>query len=695
MSQNKKSPITLFIVLLFSILTSCSPQPVYFPEPLLDSTSFRKQEGHDIAKEEEKKITRPRFESISQLVDTEYDIVQPSPLIADIGESYIINVDMLPLHQFIHEAMGKILKVPYVLGAGVANRKEPISLHLVESVPGERFFAIIKETLALHDLVIQRGEAGYIVNTKDKLRSAIPTIIPRGHNVAHATGRVMTVIPLYHASPSEVILYANRFLETGTVGGLFLNQRLNAIVVMGASERVVLMQQIVELVDRPFNDKRILELVNPIYLSGAELIESLQPVLMADGVQLADETHPNGLLLINIPNISSILVASPNKEWIATLQFWVGKLDNVVAAGEKLRSYSYPVKHRDVETVGAILQSFLGSETETESKAAATGSTISTSTTATDTGQTGAEKGEQVSRAFGSSKLQVIIDSDRNSLIIRTTAAKYRELVELLEQIDKLSKQVLLEMTIAEITLKDEEQLGVEWEMTGVGFNLDTVGQGVLSTLGGMGLGTAGLSYTLQDESGNIRAKLNAFAKDDRLNIVSRPHMLVLNRKEVSINIGQEIPVLTGQKVDSGSGDGILQSTDYTDTGLIINVIPTILEGNLVHLDLRQELSQGQSNDVSNIDSPIIVNRIIETELLAKSGELIMIGGLISKVDSWTEFKVPILGDIPYLGAFFKSVSQSTDTTELVILIVPHIIHDSSEIRELTEKFSGKLRLIK
>ena len=259
-----------------------------------------------------------------------------------------------------------------------------------------------------------------------------------------------------------------------------------------------------------------------------------------------------------------------------------------------------------------------------------------------------------------------------------------------MEKLDTEPKQVLIEVTIAEITLTDQLQFGFEWYLKHT--SSDYVGE--LQTIGGLGIGGAGFTYTLLGTAGKFNMIFNAFAKKNLINIVSTPHLVVLDGKEATINVGTEVPVVSSETTapDITAGQpSILRNVQYRNTGVILSVKPVITSEDKLNVEISQELSEAQANNISNIDSPIILNRSIKTTLNIKSGQTVLLGGLISENTSRTKSKVPLIGDIPVLGNLFSVNSKGKNKTELIITITPYIIKDSNSLDEIIRSIDKRL----
>ena len=252
---------------------------------------------------------------------------------------------------------------------------------------------------------------------------------------------------------------------------------------------------------------------------------------------------------------------------------------------------------------------------------------------------------------------------------------------------------MLIEVLIAEITLNDEEKTGLEFLLSGTALG----DRGLIGgTLGGLGLSAQGLSFTL-DSSGQTRAVLNFFFKEDKVVIRSRPRLLVKSGETANIEVGNEIPVIvqiSEEERQVGGLTNVLQEISYRKTGVQLEIKPIVQANGLVDLQISQQLSEARPSAATSLDgSPTILNRRISTSLTLRDGGSLLMGGLISGNRSAGLTGVPYLAQIPLLGRLFRSDALQEDRTELVIMVIPYVIADHREGWELTRQIREQLDL--
>ena len=203
---------------------------------------------------------------------------------------------------------------------------------------------------------------------------------------------------------------------------------------------------------------------------------------------------------------------------------------------------------------------------------------------------------------------------------------------------------------------------------------------------------TPGLSAAVFKSPADVRVFIDAVETESNLRVLSSPQLLVTDNKTANIRVGTQVPITTRQGTSSETGDALVQEIEYRDTGVLLTVTPRINSGGIVTLDVSQEQSVvgppvGPSGNVS------VDQRSIESSISIRSGETVVLGGLITERSTRGTTGIPVLSKIPVLGALFGSTSDDTSRTELIVLITPSVITTTEEAaavtRELRERLKG------
>jgi general secretion pathway protein D len=296
----------------------------------------------------------------------------------------------------------------------------------------------------------------------------------------------------------------------------------------------------------------------------------------------------------------------------------------------------------------------------------------------------------------GGSGARVIADPASNTLLAMVNQSEARTLEEALVRLDAQPPQILIEATVVEVTLNKSLQFGVQYFLRGtkfagqadssIGFTGSTSG-----TVSTQAPGFNGVIGTLTNPSVIVSA-LDAVTDSK---ILSSPQLLVRDAHEAVLKVGTQTPLLTQQATNlTTSTPAIVQTVEYHDTGVILRVLPRANEADMVSLDISQEVSQVVANATTPL-APDIDDRRLESSVTIRSGQTVMLGGLISENNSLNSDGLPILSSLPGIGPLFGTKTDTRIRTELVIFITPHILRSSDDARQLTEELTNRLTAIK
>jgi general secretion pathway protein D len=402
--------------------------------------------------------------------------------------------------------------------------------------------------------------------------------------------------------------------------------------------------------------------------------------------------------LVPISRLNSLLVVTPQSKYLQDVQGWIERLD-LGGTSPGRRIYVYDVQNGKAGDLASSLNRILSLADEGESTtvgpvgtAGGGSATAAVSpVAATRMPRTQSEPNNGAS-ALDSGALKIVPNEENNSLLILATPSEFGVIESALERLDVLPRQVLIEASLAEVTLTDEMRYGVQWSYLG-GDGPITLSE---SGNGGISQRFPGFSYLFTGRE-DIRAVLNAIESITNVNVISSPKLLVLNNREAQLQIGDQVPVAVQSAISTGSpGAPIVNSVEFRDTGVILRVTPRVNKSGLVIMDIAQEISDVVPTTSSGIDSPTIQQRKITSSVAVHSGETIALGGLIRDRKSKSRSGVPFLAKIPGLGALFRSTDDTKGRTELIILITPRVIRDGNELDgvmdDLREEFK-KLRV--
>jgi general secretion pathway protein D len=299
---------------------------------------------------------------------------------------------------------------------------------------------------------------------------------------------------------------------------------------------------------------------------------------------------------------------------------------------------------------------------------------------------------------------RIVADRSNNALIIVSTESEYADIEPAIRRLDVLPMEVLIEATIAEVTLNDSLQYGTQFFLGGGDI------QGTLSNAispptvidptnlvtnaqlfpGTLAPGFPGLAVART--VGKQQFAIQALKNITDVQIISAPKLLIMDKQQARLQVGDLVPTITqsAQSVIS-PGAPVVNSVQYQATGVILTVTPRINSGGLVTLDIEQEVSQVVPTTTSSINSPTFQQRKVQTKVVIQDGDTISLAGLITDKKSRLNSGIPLVQQIPILGALFSTRTNDNERTELLILLTPRVVKDQRDARALTDELKEKL----
>lgn len=446
--------------------------------------------------------------------------------------------------------------------------------------------------------------------------------------------------------------------------------------------------------DHVANIKRIVKIIEELDSPSKYELEvvQLQEAWVGDMVKLLEELAPSELgqgkgkasankYSVVADQRSNRLILRGDESFRNKMRELIAKLDQATSTGGKTKVIR--LKNADAKAMAELVKGLMGD--------------IST------------DKG-QGKNATGPAKAEASVYADEaiNALVIRADPSLIQELETIIDELDVRRAQVLIEAAIVEISDGTDSRSGVQWALfdkggtvPGVLTNFNEIGVTAASILGALAAKDAssdgeidagalsgvssGLTMGVGDTSGNVSwgALIQALEGYAGANVLSTPKVITMDNQQSSIIVGENIPIITGQSTASGAGTSDPFTTiERQDVGVKLIVTPSISEGNLVRLEIEQEIS-GVTGSTAGADI-ITTKRQIKTNVLADNGETIVLGGLIKDDVRTSESKVPLLGDIPWLGRLFKSSSTVNTKQNLLVFLKPTILRDKESANAVT-----------
>lgn len=501
------------------------------------------------------------------------------------------------------------------------------------------------------------------------------------------------VFPLRYESAAQMVLVLRPLIAPNNPINANLNN--NSLVISDYADNLGRLEKIIEALDAPYGEEpRLIPLRYASAIDMATTLNRLYGEGSGGGGPGSDNSQRVTLLADTRSN--GLIVRSENPGKLAHIRSMINSLDQPTATAGNI--HVIYLKNAEATKVAQTLRSIVTGETSspTGMTPLSSGSTGQPATLAAT--PAGASPGVTGGAGF------IQADPTNNAIIITAPEPVYNNLRRVIDMLDKRRAQIYVEALIVELTSDRASEFGIQWLAGGSaqgksanivgGTNFGSGGQNIINTIesiakvgatGTLGL-APGLNLGIFSGKAGLGVLARALENDANANILSTPNLLTLDNEEARIVIGRNVPFITGQYAQTGNAATAtpFQTYDRKDVGLTLKIKPQISEGGVVRLQIYQEASSVQEGSLSNASGPITNKRSIETAVVVDDGGIIVIGGLIEDSYGMGEDKVPLLGDIPLLGALFRYETRKRNKTNLMVFLRPQIIRDAAGYQSLT-----------
>ena len=601
----------------------------------------------------------------------------------DTASNVVLNFEGADIREIAKVILGDVLQQSYIVDPRVQGS---ISLRTVRPLPNESLLSTLETVLRMNGATLVKEDGLYKIMPGNTLRGSLS---PR--QGGKLSGYSVQIIPLQYVGAKEMAKILEPFAPEG--GIIRVDDVRNLLIVGG------LQNELAHVIDT-------VETFDVDWLSGMSVgIFTLQSAdvksvaIELDKILGDKSIGPLAGMVRAIPieRLNAFLIITTQPKYLDQAKLWIDRLDRVggIVGGQRL--FVYQVQNGKAENLANLLnQAYGGAPANTGASRPATPSLAPglIPTEIKSSADAGGQIAAQAATLAGTGlatvrNVRIIADKDNNALLILSNADEFSVIEAALRKLDSPPRQVLIDVTIAEVTLTDDMSLGVDWTFDRGSRRTGTLDNGAA----GIGALTPGFSFVLQNATGTgIAAALNTLATDKRINVLSSPHIMVADNQEAKIQIGDSVPI-SGQQSITGTGV-VVNSTQYVDTGIILTVKPRISSGGVINLEVLQEVSNASTTTTSGLNSPTISKRTAKSQVVVQSGETTVLGGLIQENKTFATSGIPFLSQIPLVGAFFGTQGYNTKKTELIVLITPKIASSVGQAKTLSEEFRRKLTSI-
>ena len=680
----------IIAISMLSMLTSCiSTDEVVETRPSVLISSSVKQDPESVQKESTATlgVEEEQPETAEAIVHHGTGQFIATPLKGEAAQKdelgdITLNFHNTDLQEVTKVILGDILNVNYLIDPKATGT---VSLQTSKPVTKSSILPMFESILRINQLALVKKDNGYHIMP---LRQATYASTP---NIGRRTGPGFTiqVIPLEFISAKEM----EKILTPVVAKEAFVlvDNRRNLLMLAGTSQELTSWLETIRLFDVDWLSGQSFGLFPLNHSSTSEIIKEIQLILGAGSEGLSPELvtiHP-------LERMNTLMVITSQPHYLEKIRKWIERLDMAGSfPGKGL--FVYKVKNRKAADLADVINNVFISSGSTSASRAKTPAQLApgmkpvTLKTSPDGKTSTVAAKPAVNRNIplisGPLDVRVVADEQKNAILVMASAEEYRIIESALRRLDTLPLQVIIEVSIIDVILTDDLQYGVEWY-----FKNTIDGK---SGSGGLNFGSAvtpsaiGFSYSLVDSDGLVRAVLNALAEESKINVISSPSLMVLDNNTAEIQVGNQQPIQTESVIVDGE---IVESIEYKDTGVKLEVTPNVNPGGLVTMTVSQEVTDvGEIDDATGQRS--FLQRLVNSTVAVKNGQTIVLGGLITENDTVTESGIPVLYKIPVVGKLFGSTISNNTRNELLILLTPRVVEKPKDASGVLDEYRESMK---
>lgn len=602
-------------------------------------------------------------------------------IISDNGSTVSIDFVNTEIQEFIRVVFDEVLKENVIVDPNLTGK---ITVRTSEPVSRTAALSLVRNVLQMNGASLNKSGAVFRVTGRGTTQG-------RGQ-----IGENIRIVPLKFLKAEQAQSALQPFVGSGTQ--VSANGGASYIVLSGAPADIDNLTQVLDSLD--------VDQMKGMSFALVPLSEAGSPAIANELGQMFGQQGQD-FKAMPIQRMNAILLISKNASSITRAKDWIRRLDQGSADDRKV--HIYPVQNRKAADIAEILNGMLDTDVSQAGSATAPAFTPSQNgnTQTPESGNAAAKdvvqsasfqqssafqfnnslSGSQGASSEKRTQIQIKADTASNALVIIAKQEDYIKISGLIRRLDVSPTQVLIEVTIAEVSLNNALRHGVRWYFSNGNHSLglNDNGSSIVSN-------KAGFNYAFTVPQG--RLVVNALDRVTNVQIISSPALMVLDNQTATLKIGDQVPVATRSSQSTNNPDApIVNDIELKDTGIILSVTPRVKSSGLVTLDISQEASDVVQTTSSAINSPTIRQRKINSSVAVQSGVEIILGGLVSVNKEKSEEGIPLLKDIPVLGNAFKSdASNGGRRTELLVIIRPTVVANGMDVQNVTQEIKARMK---
>jgi general secretion pathway protein D len=592
------------------------------------------------------------------------------------GEVQLSFVDA-DIKTVLQTLLGDTLGLNYTIDPAVSGT---LTLQASRPLRHDQVLPALEAALRLREwALVRNGEQYIIMPLKEAVQRGAAAPLMRARQ-GNGPGFAVEIVPLRYIGAGEAEKILTPFAVAGSI--VRIDKARNLLMLAGTSQERENLRETLHMFDVDWMRGRAIGIFKPRY-SGVDALEKeLREIFQTTGAPLGEMVS-----LVALPRIGTLFAFSQQADYLQDVRTWIERLDQ--GGGGGVRSYVYAVQHGKAASLAESLKAvFTQGRLMPTSPATPSASTFAP-LSPDDPMFRGPPTSVSESPQGDASDINIVADERSNSLLILASPEQFRLVSDLLAKLDVTPLQVMIEASIAEVTLNDELRFGVQWFLQSEsGKHQLTLTQSALGTVGSV---FPGFSYVLNGDDAKVA--LNALDSVTKVDVLSSPKLMVLNNQTATLQVGDQVPIVTQSAVSTvTTGAPIVNSVQLKDTGVILKVTPRINTSGMVQMDVAQEVSDVAPTTTSNIDSPTIQQRKIDSTVVVGDGETVALGGLMRDNRRGGREGIVFLGDLPVVGSLFRYDTVRKARTELLVFITPRVIRSPQDARQTTQDLRAGLQ---
>lgn len=629
--------------------------------------------------------------------------------------SLVINFENAELSEVVRVILGDALGVDYVYDPRVQGL---VSLQTTGAMPTDSILAMLETVLRMNGAALIIDDGIYkVLPAEEAVRGNLVPQLGGAGRPPLPPGHAVQIVPLRFVSAIQMEQILEPFVPPD--GVLRTDVERNLLVLSGNSQELERLNETIQIFDVDWLAGMSVGIFPLENVPVDVVIPELDTVFGSD----ADGPLAGMIRFMPVERLNALLVVTPKAHYLRQAEVWISRLDRGTATDQNLYVF-YLNNGKAAEIAKILTQVFEGRAAQGEEPLPGR---VAPGNEAAEIGAgdgvlrqdavQGAEApdpaapqqaarpparprvpGQRTSEGLAFSEgadIRIIADEINNALLILASPQDYRMVEAAVRKLDIVPLQVLVEATIAEVTLNNDLRYGVQWFFEHGSFAGADSGDIRFSsgTAAALAPTFPGFAYTLISNA-QTRLVIDALENVTSLNVISSPHLMIQDNQEAEIQVGDEVPVVTQQQQSTSGEANLVNTVEYRDTGVILRVRARVNSGGAVNLEIEQEVSAVQPSANATL-TPTISQRRVKSTVVVQSGETVVLGGLIEDSDSKGTSGLPLLSSLPVIGPLFGSRTLDLDRTELIVLITPRVVRDHIEARRLTDEIRSRMQTLR